>query len=290
MTKPHVAFFGLGIMGSGMARRLLTAGYPLTVFNRNPAKTAALAADGARAAGTPREAAAGADVLISMVADDDASRAVWLDEDGALAGTAPGALCVESSTVTVGWTRELAAMAAVRGCEFLDAPVTGSKIHAASGELNFLVGGELAILEKVRPILATMSKTITHAGPVSSGAMLKLINNFLCGVQVAALAEGVVMIERAGLDRARALEFLTNGAAGSPMVKTLAARISAADYTTNFPLRLMAKDLRYAIGEGTALSLDLITAAAALERYQNGVTAGHGDEDTAAVVEAIRAG
>ncbi|HWY76582.1 MAG TPA: NAD(P)-dependent oxidoreductase, partial [Verrucomicrobiae bacterium] len=141
MNKPLIAFFGLGLMGSGMARQLLKAGFPLAVFNRNQEKAASFADGGARVARTPREAAVGADVLISMVADDNASRAVWVGENGALAAAAPGVVCVESSTVTVGWVRELAAAASARGCEFLDAPVTGSKAQAASGELNFLVGG-----------------------------------------------------------------------------------------------------------------------------------------------------
>src|SRR5262249_35552685 len=141
---------------------------------------------------------------------------------------------VESSTVTVGWVRELAAATAARGGQPLDAPVTGSKVHAANGELNFLVGGEVAALEKARPALAAMAKNVLHIGPTGSGALLKLVNNFLCGVQAASLAEAVGWVERAGLDRAKALELLTNGAPGSPLVKTLAVRMTTSDYTPNF--------------------------------------------------------
>jgi 3-hydroxyisobutyrate dehydrogenase len=287
MNKPRIAFFGLGIMGSGMARRLLVNGFPLTVFNRNAEKSKPFAAEGALVAASPREAAAQADVIISMVADDNASRSLWLGENGALAAARPGTVCIECSTVTVGWVRELAAAAGRKKCEFLDAPVTGSKTHAAAGELNFIVGGEAATLEKVRPVLAAMSKTILPLGPVGSGALLKLINNFVCGVQVAALAEAMAMIERSGLDRAKALEIIANGAPGSPLVKAVSTRMTTQDFTPNFLLRLMAKDLNYAIMEGGKLSVELKTAVAALEEFQRGIAAGHGEKDIAAVVKPL---
>jgi 3-hydroxyisobutyrate dehydrogenase len=288
MSTPRVAFLGLGTMGSGMARRLLDAGFPLTVFNRNPARAAGLASAGATVADSPRAAAARADIIVSMVADDQAARAVWLGKDGAIAGAAKGTLCIESSTVSPGWVRELSAAAAARGCEFLDAPVTGSRVHAAAGELRFLVGGAAASLERARPVLSAMGKTITHLGPVGCGALVKLINNFVCGVQVAALAEAVAMIERSGLDRAGALEVLTHGAPGSPLVRTIAARMTASDYTPNFFLKLMAKDLSYAIQEGRGLSVELSTATAALGDFQSAIAAGLGDKDMSAVAEPLR--
>jgi 3-hydroxyisobutyrate dehydrogenase len=288
MSKPCIAFFGLGIMGSGMARRLLTNGFPLAVFNRNAEKSKPFAAEGAHVAMSPREAAAQADFIISMVADDNASRSLWLGENGALAAAKPGTVCIECSTVTVGWVKELAAAATARGCEFLDAPVTGSKTHAASGELSFLVGGDFATLEKARPVLAAMSKAIVHLGPTGSGALIKLINNFVCAVQVASLAEAMTMIERSGLDRARALEILTAGAPGSPLVKTVAARMTTPDYTPNFLLRLMTKDLGYAIEEGGKLSVNLATAASALGIFKQAMASGHGDQDMSAVVEQFR--
>ena len=290
MSQPRIAFLGLGIMGGGMARRLLTSGFPLTVFNRNAEKSKPFAAAGAQVAGSPREAAAQADFIISMVADDTASRSLWLGEHGALAAARSGAVCIECSTVTVNWVRELAAAAAQKKCEFLDAPVTGSKTQAASGELSFIVGGEAATLDKARPVLAAMSKAIIHLGPTGSGALLKLINNFVCGVQIAALAEAMAMIERSGLDRAKALEILTNGAPGSPLVKAVSTRMTTPDLTPNFLLRLMAKDLGYAILEGGKLSVELTTAAAALKAFQRAIAAGHGEQDIAAVVAPLRAG
>lgn len=288
LSKSRVAFLGLGLMGGGMARRLLTGGFPLTVYNRTTAKTAEFSAAGARVGATPREAVANADVIISMLADDPASRGLWLGENGALAGAAPGTILIECSTVSVGWIRELAQAALARRCELLDAPVTGSKPQAAAGELTFLVGGAAATLDKARPVLAAMSRAVVPLGPLGSGAMLKLVNNFLCGVQAASLAEALAVIERAGLDRAQALEVLTTGAPGSPLLKTFSKRMTVPDYTPNFILRLMAKDLAYAQKEAAQQAVDLKTAAAALAVFQSAIAAGHGEKDVSAVAEAFR--
>ena len=288
VTKPRVALLGLGLMGSGMARRLLAAGFPLAVYNRTASRVAPLAAEGAQAAASPREAAAGSAVAISMVADDAAARAVWLGERGALDGLARGSVIVECSTVTPSWVDELARAAAAKGCEVLDAPVTGSRTHAASGELLFLVGGSPAALETARPVLAAMARGVVHVGPSGRGALLKLVNNFLCGVQAAALAEALGVIERSGLDRTQALEVLTAGAPGSPLVKTLSARMTAGDYTPHFLLRLMAKDMSYALAEGRRYDVPLSTAAAALKLFEQAITAGHGEQDFSAVVEPLR--
>jgi 3-hydroxyisobutyrate dehydrogenase len=288
MTKPTVAFLGLGIMGSGMAKRLLGAGFPLTVYNRNADKAKPLAVAGAKLAATPRAAAAGADIIITMLADDMAARAVWLGEDGALAGVKKGAVLVECSTVSPDWIVELAAAAAKKGCALLEAPVTGTKPHAAAGELTFLVGGETAVLEQVRPVLAVMSKSILHLGPIGSGGKLKLLNNFLCGVQAVAFAEAVAFIENSGLDRAQALEFLLQGNPGSPLVKTMAARMLERDYTPNFSMRLMAKDLAYSVAAGKNLSVDLAMVATAHAVLQKAIATGLGEKDFSAVVEMLR--
>ena len=288
MSTPRIAFLGLGLMGGGMARRLLGAGFAVTVFNRNPARAAPLAAAGARVAGSPREAAAGAEVVFSMVADDAASRAIWLGPDGAIAGAARGAVLVECSTLTVAWVQELAQAAAAAGAECIDAPVTGSKNQAAAGELNFLTGGNAAALETIRPALNAMGRSVTHLGPTGSGALLKLINNFLAGVHVAATAEAVAWIERTELDRAQAIAFLSDSAVGSPVTKTVAARMCAPDFTPNFFLRLMAKDLGYASGEAAKAGQQLTIAAMARDVFQRAIAAGHGDKDMSAVVEPLR--
>jgi 3-hydroxyisobutyrate dehydrogenase len=287
-SQPRIAILGVGLMGGGMARRLLGAGFSLAVYNRTADKAKSLVADGARLADSPKDAATGAQFIISMVADDDAARDVWLGERGALAGAEPGAILIESSTVSTEWIRELNAAAQSKGCELLDAPVTGSRAQAASGELSFLVGGSDAALEKAQPIFAPMSKSVVHVGPTGSGSLLKLINNFVCGVQAASIAEALVMIERAGLDRDVATGVLTNGAPGSPLVKTLLGRMIARDYTPNFYLSLMEKDLAYSLKEAGRHSVPLVTARAARGVFERADDAGHGNQDMSAIVELIR--
>jgi 3-hydroxyisobutyrate dehydrogenase len=286
---PRIAFLGLGIMGSGMAGRLLAAGYPVTVYNRSADKTRPLADLGASVAGSPREAASTAEVVFSMVADDAASRAMWEGEDGALAGARPGTLLVESSTVTAGRIADLAEAATRAECTLIDAPVTGSKPQAAAGELTFLVGAPADALERIRPALAVMGKTIHHLGPTGSGALVKLINNFLCGVQAASLAEAVSIIERSSLDRTIALDAILTGSPGSPVMRTLAARMTRPDFTPNFYLHLLAKDMRYAIAEGESRGVPMRTAATALALLESAMAHGDGDRDMAAVVEQFRA-
>ena len=187
MPKPRAAILGLGIMGSGMAGRLLSADFPLAVYNRNRERCIPFAGAGAIIAASPGEAASGAQIVLSMVANDVASREVWLGENGALSGARPGSLLIESSTLSVGWVKELAAAAAQRGCRFLDAPVTGTKPHAASGQLLFLVGGSADALEAARPVFSALGRDVFHLGPIGSGAIMKLINNFICGVQACLL-------------------------------------------------------------------------------------------------------
>jgi 3-hydroxyisobutyrate dehydrogenase len=287
--QPRVAFLGLGIMGSGMAGRLLAAGYPLTVYNRSADKSRPLADRGASVATSPRDAAATADIIFTMVADDTASRSMWEGEDGALAGVRRGALLVESSTVTAGRIADLAEAATRAGCTLIDAPVTGSKPQAAAGELTFLVGASADALERVRPLLTAMGKTIHHLGPTGSGALVKLINNFLCGVQAASLAEAISIIERSPLDRKVAVNAIIGGSPGSPVMKTLAARMTAPDFTPNFYLHLLAKDMRYAIAEGESRGVPMRTASTALGLLESAMERGDGDRDMAAVVEQFRA-
>jgi 3-hydroxyisobutyrate dehydrogenase len=278
-------------MGAGMAANLLKAGFPLAVYNRSRAKAEVFAAQGARVAETPADAVRGASVILSMLADDAASRAVWLGTDGAsgaLAAAQKGAVLVESSTVSPAWIAELAAAAQARGLDFLDAPVTGSRAQAAAGQLTFLVGGPAEALAVATPVLEAMSKEILALGPVGSGAKLKLVNNFLCGVQIASLAEGIAWLERSGLDVDRALTFLKSGAPGSPLLANLSARMTSRDYAVNFHLKLMSKDLQYA-GEAAAENgVELTTAANARRLFERAVALGFGDQDMSAVVEPLR--
>jgi 3-hydroxyisobutyrate dehydrogenase len=284
----RVTFLGLGLMGAAMARRLLDHGFVLTVWNRNAARADALVKAGARIAATPAQAARGAEAVVAMLADDDASRSVWLGESGALASMDAGALAIDSSTLTVGWMRELGAHADARGVKFLDAPVTGSKPQAEQGALNFLVGGDAAEAERARPLFAAMGRGQVHVGPAGSGALLKLINNFMCGVQLASLGEAIAMAQRSGLDVRRTADVLAAGSPGSPIVKMVVERMVSRDYTPNFLVPLMVKDLTYAIETFAAEGIELADARAARERFIEAAAAGHQGEDIAAVVEPLR--
>src|SRR3984957_19341736 len=288
MNETKVALLGLGIMGTGMAGRLLDAGYPLSVYNRNAGKAQALVARGATLALSPRAAVADASVVISMLSDVPVCRDVWLGRGEALVDAAPGTLLVEASTVTVDWIHELGRASHEHNCVLVDAPVTGSKAQAAAGQLLFLAGGSAEALGKLDPILKTMGRDVVHVGPVGSGARLKLINNFLSGSQVAALAEALSLIERSGLDAQKALGVLTEGAPGSPLVKLLSGRMVARQYEPNFVLRLMAKDLRYAVSEADHQGLDLDMGRAALRVFEHAISAGQGEDDMSAVVEQFR--
>lgn len=285
----QVALLGLGIMGAGMARNLLKAGFPLTVWNRTAAKAKPFEAHGATVAPTPRAAAEAAEVVIAMVGDDLASREVWTGEQGALAGARPGTILVECSTLSLDWVRELSALARERGALLVDSPVTGSKEAAEAGTLGLLVGGDAAAVERIRPILEAVSAKITHLGPTGSGAAMKLVNNLMSAVQVAALAEGLALAERAGLDMARVVPLIINGGPGSPVVKGKAARMAARDYAnTQFALRWMHKDTTYAMRLADEHGVPMPTVAAAREVYRAARNLGFDEADFAAVIEAIR--
>ena len=288
MAETSVALLGLGTMGGGMAANLLKAGFSLTVYNRNAAKAAPFAGQGARVATTPADAVKSAQIIIAMLADDAASREAWTGENGALAAAEPGAVLVEASTLSPAWVEELAGLARAKSVELLDAPVTGSRVQAEGAQLSFLAGGSEEALAKAAPVLKAMSKEVVHLGPSGSGAKMKLVNNFLCGVQIASLAEAITWLERSGLDRDKALGILKAGAPGSPLLAGISARMTSRDYTVNFLLKLMTKDLQYAQSAASESGVDLTTAANAQLLFERAIAAGYGDKDMSSVIEPLR--
>jgi 3-hydroxyisobutyrate dehydrogenase len=288
----HITVLGLGIMGSGIAHNILKAGYPLTIYNRTKEKAAPLIAAGAQWADSPALAvlaAQHADVVISMVGDDVASRAVWLGPDGAFATMQPHAIAVECSTLSLDWIREWHAEAQQHCLKSIESPVAGSKLAAESGTLTLLVGGEADVLAKARPVLATFSNNIVHFGPATSGTLYKLINNLQGAIHLQALSEGLVIAERAGLNMDAVLEAVLSGAASSPMVKGKAARVIDRDYEdVHFSIRWMYKDLTYALRAADELGVPAPLVAAAREVYKMAIQLGWGDLDIAAVSEVIR--
>src|SRR4051794_19628126 len=246
MTK--VAFIGLGRMGHGMAGRYLDAGFTVAVWNRSKAKAEDLIARGARWASSPADAADGADAVVTMLADDEASRTVWLAADGAASRMKAGALAIECSTVSYQHALDLARELRGRGFIYVDSPVTGLPDAAAAGKLTLLVGAEPADLERARPFLAPLSATIRHFGPVGTGTVYKLINNLMGAIQIAGIAEGLAIAEQAGLDMKLVLEAVETGVAASPQVIRHSRRMAARDFSgANFTAALRHKDAAYAV-------------------------------------------
>lgn len=286
--KPSIALLGLGTMGHGIAANLLKAGFPLTVWNRTMAKAESLARAGARVADSPANAVNRAAITIAMLADDEGSRAAWLGQDGALAGMPSGSIAIECGTLSPDWIRELHEAVTHRGLRMAEAPVTGSRTQAETGQLIFLVGADQETLAAVTPVLQCMSKEILHLGPVGSGAQLKLINNFLCAVQVTSFAEALGWMERTGLRLDTALDFLKRGAPGSGILSAMSERMTRRTYEVNFLLRLMAKDLRYARAAAAQLGIDVSMCSPAQNLFRQAEELGLGEKDMSAVVEVVR--
>lgn len=289
MTR--VGFIGLGRMGRGMAGRLLGAGHDVVVFNRTPAKAASLVDAGARPAATPRAAADNADAVFVMVADDEASRAVWLGDEGVLAADlAADAFGIECSTLSHAWILTLAAQAQARGLRFLDAPVTGLPDAAAAGELTLLVGAEPDDLAAAEPLLQTVATSWIRFGAPGAGTAYKLIVNLMGAVQIAGVAEGLALAERAGLDLEQVYVAIVAGQAASPQVVRNARRMVAADHDRDivFSGRLRHKDTDYAIRLADQLAARIPLGRAALDGLVQLLGAGLGDVNESSIIEIAR--
>lgn len=265
----RVAFIGLGRMGHGMAGRYLDAGFAVAVWNRSKAKAEDLIARGAQWATSPEDAAIDADAVVTMVADDQASRAVWLTKDGAAATMKAGTLAIECSTVSYQHTLDMAHELRNRGLVYIDCPVTGLPAAAAAGKLTLLVGADPADLERAQPFLAPIGDTIRHFGGVGSGTVFKLINNLMGAVQIASLAEGVAMAEQAGLDMQLVAEALATGAVASPQVIRHSKRMVERDFSgASFTAALRHKDAAYAVALAETLLPGVPVSRAALAAYE----------------------
>ncbi|MBI4591592.1 MAG: NAD(P)-dependent oxidoreductase [Candidatus Rokubacteria bacterium] len=265
-----VGFVGLGSMGSRMVQRLLDAGYSVVGYNRTRAKALRLAAAGMGLAESPRAVAERCDVVFSMVADTAALRAVALGADGIIAGLRPGATWVEMSTVSPGAIRELGERAAAAGAAMLDAPVSGSVATLEQGQLSIMVGGDAAVLEGVRPCLRAIGPTITHVGPLGLAATMKIATNLGLAVQMLAFSEAVLLAEKAGIGRERAVEALLKSVMASPMLKYRGPFVLEMPQEAWFNVGMMQKDLQLALElgravgvplPGTALAHEMLTAA-----------------------------
>jgi 3-hydroxyisobutyrate dehydrogenase len=280
-----VAFLGLGAMGSRMANNLLKAGHELTVWNLTPQPTKALVASGAKPASSPREAAEGNEFIMTMVTNDAASRQVWLDaNNGALLGMKPGAIAIDSSTLTPAWVCELASAMSKAEVALLDAMVSGSTPQAERGELVFLVGGDANSLQRAQPILKPLGSTICHAGPVGCGALAKLATNTLMGVQLAALAELIGMLKRRQVDVKHILDAVSATAMWNPHLTRDAESMLTGNYETQFPVRLLEKDLGYTVQTGGG-EASMPTASAVRSIFQRAIDENLGNLNMTAVAK-----
>ena len=268
-----LGFIGLGIMGVPMATNLRKAGFEVIVYNRTPAKTETLRSLGASVADSPKQVAAEAEIIITIVSDTPDVQDVLFGESGVAAGLTPGKIVVDMSTISPEATKAFATKISAHGCELLDAPVSGGEPGAIAGTLTIMVGGSKAAFEKCRPVFAAMGKNIVHVGPSGSGQCTKMVNQVICSLNIVAMTEGLLLAQRAGLDLARTLQVVANGAAGSWMLTNLAPRILQNDFAPGFMMKLQQKDLRLAMEllagaeeqfPGTKLAHQLFSHAVAL--------------------------
>jgi len=287
----RVAFLGLGIMGSRMAANLAAAGVELTVWNRTPSKAEQFCADhdGVRLAETPAQAAATAEVVITMVVDGPQVESVLFDPHGAAEGAAPGTLFVDCSTIGPAATHAIAGRLGEHELALIDAPVTGSSPRAEDGTLTIMVGGTEAEFERVRPLLETMGKVIVHAGPLGHGQLVKLINNAVAATNAAVLGQALLVAAKAGADLDALTTVMAAGSGGSAMLSLKAGPMREHDYTTLFKLDHMLKDVRLCLDEGETVGAPFPFAALSREILSTAAGMGHGDDDFAALIEALEA-
>jgi 3-hydroxyisobutyrate dehydrogenase len=286
MEVAGVAVIGTGRMGGAMLGRLVAAGYRVTAYNRTPERAAGL---GVPVAATARDAVGGAAFVLVSLADDDAVRAVYGGDDGIVAGLAPGAVVLESSTIAPATVRALAADVVSRAAVLVDTPVSGSVALVERGELTVLGGGDEEALERARPVLGAFASRIVHLGPVGAGAVMKLVVNSVVHNLNEAVAEALVLAERAGVDRAAAYDVFTASAVSAPFVQyKREAYVHPESAPVAFALDLVAKDLRLIDELAREVAARMPQSAATRAVVDEAVRAGLGGRDMSALAELLR--
>ena len=282
-----LGFIGLGIMGGGMAANLVRAGYDVTVWNRTASRMAPVVDLGASAAGSPREVAQRCTVVLICVSDTPDVVAVTEGPDGVLAGLSPGSVVVDHSTISPSETRRLADLTEEAGSAWLDGPVSGGSEGAALGTLSIMVGGKATQVDRVRPYLEAMGKSITHCGPVGSGQMVKLVNQILVVVNQLAVSEALLFADIGELDLEATLSAVTGGAAGSWMLANRGPQMIVRDWRPGFTIDLQQKDLRLVLEAADELGVPLPGTAVVFQLYRALQRRGLGAEGNHALVKAL---
>jgi 3-hydroxyisobutyrate dehydrogenase len=284
-----VGFIGLGIMGQGMARNLLKAGFTLHIWNRTASRMDALVAEGAQPAHSPADLAAKCDLIVVCVSDtpDVVSVLTGDEPPGALHGLRPGSLVIDMSTISPHTTRDLAARLAEKGARMLDAPVSGGSEGAARGTLSIMVGGAAEDFERARPLFAAMGKTITHVGGPGDGQMVKLVNQILVVGNALAMSEALLFAQAGGLDLPKTLAAVAPGAAGSWMLSNRGPQILARDWRPGFTIDLQQKDVRLILGAADQLGVPVLATSLVFNLYRTLQAEGLGAEGNHALVKAL---
>ncbi len=282
-----IAFLGLGIMGSRMAARLVNAGFGVRGWNRTPGRFDALRALGVVMVDSPAEAAAGADAAITMLGDPASVRDVAQGAGGLIEALAPGSIYVDMTTVDPATSRGLDCACRARGVAFVDAPVTGSKSAAASGELVLMVGGDEDQVARLAPVFAPIAKRVVPMGPVGCGSTMKLVNNLAIAGSMVALFEAMTLGRRAGLNDQAMLDVLTSSALASPVLALKGDAVRRRDFEPHFAFKHMAKDIRLARAESIGLNAPHVVSDLLDVLFSAGLDHGLGEEDFAALVKVV---
>jgi 2-hydroxy-3-oxopropionate reductase len=274
-----IGFIGLGIMGKPMARNLMKAGYPLVVYNRTASKADELVAAGARQVGSPREVAQSAEVIITMVADSPEVEQIILGPQGVLESVKAGSVVIDMSSISPVVTKKIAAELAPKGAAMLDAPVRGGEIGAVQGTLSIMVGGDEAVFEEVRPILEKMGKSVVRVGEIGAGGFTKLSNQIIVAAALQAIAEGMVLAQKAGVDIQRVYEAIKGGMAGGRTLDMKIPLLAQHKFEPGFKMDLHIKDLKNALLAGKSLGVPLPATGLIHELFTACSAQGKGQKD-----------
>ena len=285
----RIGFVGIGLMGQQMSRRLLAAGFPVTVWNRTKARAADLLATGAAWGDSPRALAEASDVAIVMVTDSAASEAVICGPQGVLEGAHPGLTLIDMGSVAPETSRAMAERARAKGVPMLDAPVTGNPKVASEGKLGIMVGGPRETFDACVPVFQAMGVKIIHVGENGKGTTLKLINNLIMGVAIQAVAEALVLAQKAGIDPAKVQEITSVGGARTGAMETRGRRMITHDFSPHFSANNMYKDLSTALKLADEVGASLPATSIAREMLRAVKSQGKGELDSCAVLTVIEA-
>jgi 3-hydroxyisobutyrate dehydrogenase len=284
----RVGFIGLGTMGSAMAANIVRAGFPLTAWNRTAGRAPELAGLGASFAETPAAVAAVSDIVVMCVSDTPDVETVLFGSDGVAAGAREGTLVIDCSTIAPSGSWKFAERLDGLGLAMVDAPVSGGSEGASNATLTVFVGGHERDVERARPVLTAIGRTITHVGPIGAGQAVKAVNQVILAGAYLGVAEGLVLAIKAGLDVHQVIEALGSGAAQSWVLANRSGRMVDNDYPLGFKLSLHRKDLGIALGLADRLGVSLPLAAMTAALESGLIAQGHGDEDMSALARAIR--